>query len=168
MQFWRPLIKNVSGNKQYLVASAIGCPKTHFLHELVIFWSTKKWRKHIFFFLPLHPHSPVIFAVATLVAFLLLGNSGLNFCCYTQREATPTQKSFRKWRCDLSRLLARKITKGIHSCKLASLNRPIHKNQFKFCTLWLAHTYSPHIIKFICTADTQYCLPLLRILASSL
>ena len=30
-----------------------------------------------------------------------------------------------KWRCDLSRLLARKITKGNHSCKPASLNCPI-------------------------------------------
>ena len=45
---------------------------------------------------------------------------------YTQCKLTPTQKSARKWRCDLSRLLAQKITKGIHSCKPASLNRPIH------------------------------------------
>ena len=57
--------------------------------------------------------------------FLLLRNSTFNFDCYTQREATPTQKSARKWRRDLSRLLARKITKGVHSCKPASPNRPI-------------------------------------------
>ena len=112
-------------------------PRNAFFHELVIFRSTKKWRKDTFlfcfsFFFALHPHSPVIFAAATLVAFVLLGNSGLNFYCYTQREATPTQKSARKWRCDFSRLLARKITKGINSWKPASLNCPIHKDQFTF------------------------------------
>ena len=37
----------------------------------------------------------------------------------------PTQKSAWKWRYYLWWLLARKITKGIHSCKPASLNRPI-------------------------------------------
>ena len=77
----------------------------------------------------LFPHPPSPFpgksATATMVAFVRLRNSWLNFHCYTQREATPTQKSARKWRCDLSRLLARKITKGIHSCKPAALNRPI-------------------------------------------
>ena len=50
------------------------------------------------------------------------------------REATPTPLSYssvaysesaRKWGCDRSRHLARKITKGIHSCKPASPNRPI-------------------------------------------
>ena len=76
-------------------------------------------------FSTLHPLSPVIFATATVVAFVLLRNSRFNFHCYTQREATPTQKSARKWCCDLSRLLARKITKDIHSCKPASLNRQI-------------------------------------------
>ena len=60
-----------------------------------------------------------------MVAFVLLRNSRFNFHCYTQREATPTQKSARKWGCDLSRLFARKMTKGIHSCKLASPNRQI-------------------------------------------
>ena len=73
----------------------------------------------------LHPLSLVIFATATVVAFVLLRSSRFNFHCYIQREATPIQKSARKWRCDLSRLLPRKITTGIHSCKAASLNRPI-------------------------------------------
>ena len=74
-----------------------------------------------------HPPSPfqVIFATATVVAFVLLRNSRFNFHCYTQREATPTQKSAWKWRYDLSRRLERKITKGIHSRKPASLNHPI-------------------------------------------
>ena len=73
----------------------------------------------------LHPLSLVIFATATVVVFVLLCNSRFNFHCYKQRETTPTQKSAWKWHCNLSQLLARKITKGIHSCKPASLNCPI-------------------------------------------
>ena len=46
------------------------------------------------FIFPPSIHFPqVIFATATLVAFVLLGNSRLNFHCYTQREPMPTQKS---------------------------------------------------------------------------
>ena len=88
--------QNVSSNKQYLVARAIGCPEKHFLHELAIFWSAKKQRKNTFFS-TLHPLSTVIFAAATVLAFVLLHDSRFNFHCYTQREATPTQKSARKW-----------------------------------------------------------------------
>ena len=77
------------------------------------------------FLFTLHPLSPVIFATATVVAFVLFRNSRFSFHCYIQREATPPRRSARKWRCDLSRLLARKITKGTHSCKPASLYRPI-------------------------------------------
>jgi len=40
---------NVSGNKQQLVARAIGCPKTLFFYELAIFWSAKKRRKDTLF-----------------------------------------------------------------------------------------------------------------------
>ena len=72
--------------------------------------------------------TPLTFArhrLSPLVAFVKHRNSRFNFRCYTQREATPTQKSARKWHCDLSRLLAWKITKDIHSCKPASLNRQI-------------------------------------------
>ena len=79
-------------------------------------------------FSTLHSLFPVIFATASVVAFVLLRNSRFSFYCYTQHEATPTQKSAWKWRCDLSRLLARKITKGIHSCKPTSLNRPVARN----------------------------------------
>ena len=116
--------QNVSGNKQQLVARAIGCPKKHFFprtRDLLISQNTTQ--RH--FFSILFSLSPVIFATATVMAFVLLRNSSFNFHCYTQREATPTQKSARKWRCDLSRLLARKITKGIYSFKPASLNRLI-------------------------------------------
>ena len=101
-------------------------PPNAFLHEIAIFWSAKKRRKDTFF-PTIHPLSPVIFATATVVAFVLLRNSRFNFHYYTQHEATPTQKSARKWRCDLSRLLARKNTKGIHSSKPALLNRPIQR-----------------------------------------
>ena len=74
-----------------------------------------------------HPPSPLPGNVynCNSAGIWLLRYSRFNFHCYTQREATPTQKSARKWRSDLSRLLARKITKGTHSCKPASLNRPI-------------------------------------------
>ena len=47
-------------------------------------------------FSTLHPLSTVIFATATVLAFVLLYYSRFNFHCYTQREATPTQKSARK------------------------------------------------------------------------
>ena len=55
--------------------------------------------------------------------------------CYTQREATPTQKSARKGRCDLLLPLARKITKGIHSRKPSSLNRPTVDEAGSCCLL---------------------------------
>ena len=98
------------------------------------------------FFSTLHRLFLVIFATATVVAFVLLRNSRFNFHCYTQCEATPAQKSARKWRCDLSRHLARKITKGIHSCKPASLNRPIMMTHAytEYCTFFaLDGLYSP-------------------------
>ena len=44
----------------------------------------------------LHPLSKIIFATATVLAFVLLRDSRFNFHCYTQREAMPTQKSARK------------------------------------------------------------------------
>ena len=44
---------NVSGNKQYVVTRAIGCPKMHFFYELAI-WSAKNDAKTLFF----HPPSP--------------------------------------------------------------------------------------------------------------
>ena len=56
--------------------------------------------------------------------WVLLHNSRFNFHCYTQREATLPQKLAWKWCCNLLWLLVWKITKGIHLCKLASLNHP--------------------------------------------
>ena len=45
----------------------------------------------------LHPLSMVIFATATVLTFVLLRDSRFNFHHYTQREATPAQKS--AWKC---------------------------------------------------------------------
>ena len=66
-------------------------------------WSAKKTTQRHFSHLP--PLSPVIFATATVVAFVLFRHARFNFHCYIQRGATPTRKSARKWHCDLSRLL---------------------------------------------------------------
>ena len=47
-------------------------------------------------FSTLYPLSTIIFATATVLAFVLLRDSRFNFHWYTQREATPTPKSVRK------------------------------------------------------------------------
>ena len=86
--------------------------------------SPKKRRKDTFFS-TLHPLSTVIFAAATVLAFVLLRDSRLIFYCYTQCEATPTQKSARKCAAtsrDFS--VARKITKRIHSSKTSLAESP--------------------------------------------
>ena len=61
-------------------------------HDLLL--SQKMMQRHFFF--PLHPVSMVIFATATALAFVLLHGARFNFRCYTQCEATPTQKSAQK------------------------------------------------------------------------
>ena len=61
-------------------------------HDLLV--SQKMTQRH--FFSTLHPLSTVIFATATVLAFVLLRNSRFNFHCYAQRKATPTQKSAQK------------------------------------------------------------------------
>ena len=48
------------------------------------------------FFSTLHFLSTVIFATATVLAFVLLRDSRFNLHCYTQCEATLTQKSAQK------------------------------------------------------------------------
>ena len=69
----------------------------------------------------LHPLSMVIFATASVLAFVLLHDSRFNFHCYTQCEATPTQKSARK--CAATSYA--KDCKTIHSSRPAQLNCPI-------------------------------------------
>ena len=103
--------------------------KTHF------FPRSRDLLQRLTLFSILHHLYPVIFAKAAVVAFVQLRNCRFNFHCYTQREPAPTQKSARmSGSCDLSRLLVRKITKGIQTCKPATLNRPINPRQ----TLWSA------------------------------
>ena len=87
--FLKAHCQSVSGNKQELVAPAVGGAKQHFLHILMIFWSAEKQCKDIFSIL----HHLVILANATVVAFVLLCNYRFNFYCYPQREAKPNQKS---------------------------------------------------------------------------
>ena len=72
-----------------------GPQNTFFLwtHDLLV--SHKMMQRQFIF--TLHPLSAVIFAIATVLSFVLLRNSSFNFHCYTQREATPTQKSARKY-----------------------------------------------------------------------
>ena len=67
---------------------------TFFLRTRDLLIRPKTTQRHFLF--TLHPLSTVIFATATVLAFVLLHNSNFNFRCYTQREATPTQKSARK------------------------------------------------------------------------
>ena len=65
-----------------------------FLQTRNLLVSQKTTQRHFFF--TLHPISMVIFATATVLAFVLLCDSRFNFHCYTQREATPTQKLAQK------------------------------------------------------------------------
>ena len=161
VNFMLPILKaflevhsqNVSGNTQYLVARAIGCPKMHFSTNLRSSGQPKNNTKALFS--TLHPLSQVIFATASVVAFVLLHSSRFNFHCYTQLEATPTQKSARKWCFDLLQLLAQKITKGIHWCKPASLNCPTEV----LCSI--INTGRPLGFTFIIVKNLSCCLPLL-------
>ena len=93
--------QNVSGNKQQLF----------FPTNSQSSGSLKNDVKTRFFFI-LHHLSSVIFANATVMAFLLLCNSTFNFHCYTQHEAMPTQKLAWKWRCDLSWLLCERLRRA--------------------------------------------------------
>ena len=66
--------QNMSGKKQQLVAHAIGCPQLHFFPTNSQFsGQPKNYVKTLFS--TLHHLSHVIFATATVVAFVQLGNS---------------------------------------------------------------------------------------------
>ena len=87
--------RNVSGSKAKTCCSYCRMPQNAFFlrtHDRLV--SQKTTQKH--FLSTLHPLSTVIFATATVLVFVLLRDSRFNFDCYTQREATPTQKSARK------------------------------------------------------------------------
>jgi len=61
-------------------------------HTLKMFCLSEKRCRHFFYPSSIHLSS-VILAKATVVPFVQLRNSRFNFHCYTQCEATPTQKS---------------------------------------------------------------------------
>ena len=98
------------------------------------------------FFPTLHPLSTVIFATATVFAFVPLRDSRFNFHCYTQREATPTQKSARKCAATSRDFLHERLQSAFTS-KPASLNRPIelplwHSWPHKAVIPWEMYEYS--------------------------
>ena len=88
--------QSVSGNKQELVARAIGWQKTKIiLCTCTLLVSQTTMQRHLFSIQ--HHLFPIMLANATVVAFVLHRNSRFNFHCYTQREAMSTQKWAQKW-----------------------------------------------------------------------
>ena len=99
------------------IVCAIGCRKMHF---------GLPGKNANTLFSILHHLSPVILANAAVVAFILLRNSRFNFhCSIHSMNQRLYRNQPRNGSCNLSRLLALKITKGIHTCKPVSLNCPL-------------------------------------------
>ena len=99
-----------------------------FLRTRNLLVSQKTMQRH--FFSTLHPLSMVIFATATVLAFVLLHNSRFNFQLYTAWSNAYSEISL-EVHCDLSQLLAQKLTKRIHSSKPALLNCPKRHHELK-------------------------------------
>ena len=125
--FTLPTLKAVlEARSQNVWQQAISCCSCYRMSQNVFFpWtrdllvSQKTMQRHFFY-----PLSPVIFATATAVAFVLLRNSRFNFHCYTQREATPTQKSAQKWQLQpLATSFAKDYNLG-HSLMQTSFTEP--------------------------------------------
>ena len=77
-----------------------------------------------------HPPSPFhgnFCNCNSIMAFALLHNSGFNFHCYTAWSNAYSEIGPEV----TLRLFAQKITNGIHSCKPASLNRPMREYALK-------------------------------------
>ena len=113
-------------------------PNTFFPQTRDLLVNQKMTQRH--FLSTLHPLSVVIFATATwwhLYCFAILGSTSI--VIHSMKQCI-----LRNWpgsgSCDLSRLLVQKITKGIHSCKPASLNRPIG-NKY-----WIQSKTATHIV----------------------
>ena len=70
----------------------------------------------------LHPLSTVSFATATGLPFVLLHDSRFNIHCYTQCEATPTQKSARKCAATARDILRERLQSAF---TLAALANPL-------------------------------------------
>ena len=121
--FWRSIV-SVSGNKQKLVVRAIGCQKKCILSTHWRFCQPENAAKKNTWFHPPSPFPRNSCKRNSNGLCTVLQYSNFNFRCkfviHSLLRNRPGSGS-----CDLSRLLARKITKGIHSCKPASLNCPI-------------------------------------------
>ena len=100
-----------------------------FLRTRDLLISPQTTQRHFLF--TLHPLSTVIFATATVLAFVLLRNSNQLPLLYTALSNAYSEIG-PEVRCDLSRLLSRKITKRIHSSKPASLNRLTDPRSLKY------------------------------------
>ena len=119
--FLKACSQSVSGKKQELVAHAVGCKKIFFFPCTRNLLVSQEIIED--FFPILHHLSLVILANATVVASVLLCNSGFNFHCYTNHEPTPTQNLAWKWQLRPF-VLVWMIMKDFDSCKPASLNCP--------------------------------------------
>ena len=101
-------------------------PQTHFFHAFMIFWSAKKMMQRHFFppSIPFPGYFLQLQQQWQMHCFSILGSTSIVIHSVKQhllRNQTGSDS------CDLLWLLAWKIAKGIHSCKPASLNRPIGK-----------------------------------------
>ena len=108
-----------------------------FLQTLRSSGQPKNYAKTLFFHLC--PLSTVIFAMATVLAFVLLRDSRFNFHCYTQREATPAQISAQKCAATSRDFLCERLQSAF---TLANQLRRIAQYQanscfyFKLCSFW--------------------------------
>ena len=91
--FLKARSQSLSGNKKQIVARAVGCTSHYFPATHSRCSAYLKNDADIFFYPSSIQLSSVILAKATVVPFVQLRNSRFNFHCYTQCEATPTQKS---------------------------------------------------------------------------
>ena len=110
-------------------------------HDLLV--SQKMTQRH--FFSTLHPLSTVIFATATVLAFVLLRNSRFNFHCYTQCEAMPTQKSAQKYTVTSRNFLHERLQSAF---TLANQLRWIA--QYSQCTTLADHPHTQTTVQIMC------------------
>ena len=95
--FWRPVVTMcLATSNNLLVLLQDATKRIFFLRTRDLLVSQKTTQRH--FCSTIHPLFTVIFAAATVLAFVLLRDSRFNLHCCTQREATPTQKS--AWKSD--------------------------------------------------------------------
>ena len=99
--------------------------------------SQKTMQRH--FFSTLHPLSMVIFATATVLAFVLLRDSRFDFHCYTQREATPTQKLVQKCAATFRDFLRERLQSAF---TLANQLCWIAQQTYMYASFWNSYIHS--------------------------